>query len=254
MRPSRDIDVLVHKQDMVRTVAALGRLGYRLDEDLPPRVMMASYETYGQAILLANGRTTVEPHWAFVPRALAVDLDINGLWSRAGTLSVAGRVVRSLSPEDALLTACLHGSKEKWWRLLWVADIAALIHRHPALDWTTLMERARTSGARRMLLPGLALAQDLFSSLLPLAVSSAIEQDPACLWLVRRSKRHLFGPAGAVGSVHHVSRYHLQSRERIGDRVRYVWRTLTTPQVRPLSDDRAPGFASLRLRGGQARP
>jgi hypothetical protein len=159
-----------------------------------------------------------------------VDIDMNGIWSRARPIGIAGRVVCSLSLEDMLFTACLHGSKEKWWRLLWVADVAAFIHRHPALDWTAVMERADASGARRMLLLGLALAQDLFSSALPLTVARAIEQDPTCLRLVQQSKCHLFMPDAAVGSVHRVSRYHLQARERFGDRARYVWRTVTTPE------------------------
>jgi len=229
IRPSRDIDVLVQKRDMDRAVAALGRLGYRLGESFSPRVMAACYESYGQDILFAPGRTPVEPQLAFFPSGLAVDLDMNGLWGRASPLDLAGRVVLSLSPEDTLLAACLHGSKEKWWRLLWVADIAAFIHRQTALDWTALMERAEASGIRRMFLLGLALAKDLFSSSLPLALSAAIEQDQMCMHLVQQSKRHLFTPGVDLGSVRQVSRYHLQSRERIGDRVRYVWRTVTTP-------------------------
>jgi hypothetical protein len=230
IRPSRDIDILVRKSDMDRTVTALGRLGYRLGESLSPRIMAACYESYGQDILFATGRTAVEPHWAFVPSALAVDVDMNDIWSRASPLGIAGRVVHSLSLEDMLLMACLHGSKEKWWRLLWVADVAALIRRHPALDWNALMERAERAGIGRMLLLGLALAEDLFSSALPAAVSSAIRRDPTCLRLVQQSKQHLFAPGAPEGSFQHVSRYHLRARERIGDRVRYVWRTITTPR------------------------
>jgi Uncharacterised nucleotidyltransferase len=231
LRPSRDIDVLVHKQDMDRTVAALHQLQYRLGEIFTPRIMAACFETYGQDILFAEGRLPLEPHWSFSPKALAVDLDIDGLWDRASPSDLAGRVTLTLSPEDTLLVACLHGSKEKWWRLLWVADIAAFIHRHPTLDWDVTIKRAEASGIRRMLLLGLALARELFSSPLPPNLSSAIEQDPMCNRLVEESKRYLFTPGAAVGSVHNVSKYHLQLRERVGDRVRYAWRTVTTPQV-----------------------
>lgn len=231
IRPSLDLDVLIPRQDMDRGVAALGRLGYRHGENLSPRMLANYYDNNGQIILFAEGRTPVEPHCAFAPRALSVHLDMNGLWDRARPLDVAGRAVLSLSPEDTLLIACLHGCKDKWWRLLWVADVAALIHRHPALDWTTLMDRAETAGVRRMVLLGLALAEDLFSSVLPVAVSSAIEHDRTYVGLVRQSEYHLFGPVTELGSVNHVSRYHLRSRERIGDRVRYVWRTVTTPRA-----------------------
>jgi hypothetical protein len=82
-----------------------------------------------------------------------------------------------------------------------------------------------------MLLLGLGLARDLFSSTLPVAVSSAIEHDRTCLRLLEQSKVHLFGPAADLSSVNLVSLYHLGSRERVGDRVRYIWRTVTTPRV-----------------------
>jgi hypothetical protein len=231
IRPSWDIDVLVHRPDMDRALAALRRLGYRLGESLSPRVLAAHYDDNGEVVLFAEGRTPVEPHCAFSPKAMDMNLDMDGLWSRASPLELAGRVVLTLSPEDTLLITCLHGCKGKWCRLLWVADVAAFVQRHPALDWTALMERAEEAGVRRMLLLGLALAQDLFASSLPAGVSSAIARDRMCRWLVQQSKFLLFGPLADPGSVTRVSRYHLRSRERIGDRVRYLWRSVTTPRV-----------------------
>ncbi len=231
IRPSRDLDVLVPRPCMDHAVRALGALGYRLGKAMPRRVADACYDNSGQVILFAPDRMPVEPHCALSPRALDINLDMAGLWNRATPVVVGGRAVSTFSPEDTLLTACLHGCKDKWWRLLWVADIAALIHRHPELDWFAMLDRAEAAGVRRMFLLGLALARDLFSSSLPPSVSTAIERDPTCLWLVQRSKEHLFGPVVDVGTQNHVSRYHLNSRERIGDRVRYVWRTVTTPRV-----------------------
>ena len=230
IRPSRDIDILIHKQDLDRTVVALGGLGYRIGENLSARIMAACFETYGQDVLFAEERVPVEPHWEFSPRALRVDLEMKGLWDRVSPIEIDGRLTLTLSPEDTLLVACLHGGKEKWWRLLWVVDIAAFIDRNPALDWLVTMARAEASGMRRMLLLGLALARDLFSSPLPLAISNAIEQDPVCLRLVEQSKRYMFTLGADVGSIHHVSKYHLRLRERVGDRLRYAWRTVMTPQ------------------------
>jgi hypothetical protein len=202
-----------------------------MDEELSPRMLAAYYDYNGQVILFAEGRTPVEPHWEFSHRALDEKLDLQGLWDRAGTLELAGRTVHTFAPEDTLLVTCLHGCKGKWSRLLWVADVAAFVHRHPTLDWAALMERAEEAGVRRILLLGVALAQDLFCISLPAAVSSAIERDHTCRWLVQQSRIHLFGPATDPGSVNRVSRYHLRSRERLGDRIGYVWRTVTTPRL-----------------------
>lgn len=252
IRPARDLDLLVRRRDMTRCVAALAHLGYALGETLPPAVMELYFDTYGQAILHAAGRTPVEPHFSFAPRALAVDLDMEALWQRAGTVPLAGRDVPTLSVADTMLAACLHGSKEKWWRLLWVADIAALVRRQPDLDWEALMREARGAGVLRMVLLGLALAQDIFATPLPAEVAGAIARDAACARLAQQSREHLFGSSRTVGSVNRLSRYHFRARERASDRARYVLRMLTTPGVdhyrmvtlpRPL----AGGYVAIRL-------
>jgi hypothetical protein len=252
VRESRDIDVLVHRGDMSAAVASLRRLGYRPDETFPSRITDACYESYGQDILFADGRLPVEPHCAFAPRALCARIDMDGVWRRARPFDLEGRQVCALSLEDTLLLACLHGSKEKWWRLLWVADVAALIHRHRDIDWEALLARASTAGIRRMVLLGVALARELFESSLPPGIASMIDEDRVCGALVAASVHHLFAADAAVGSVHRVSSYHLRARERIADRVRYVWRTTTTPQfahyrMLRLPDALTPAYVPLKI-------
>ncbi|HTQ00444.1 MAG TPA: nucleotidyltransferase family protein [Casimicrobiaceae bacterium] len=231
LRESRDLDVLVRRQDMAAAVASLRRLGYRPEEEFNRRITEACYDSYGQEILFAPGRLPVEPHWTFTPRGLAAEIDMEGIWSRACPIELAGRQVRSLSREDTLFVACLHGSKEKWWRLLWVADVAAFLCRHPAIDWTTVASRAESHGLRRMWLLGLALARELFGAEIPPSLTSSIDRDAACGDLLRASLHNLFAASVDVGSVHWISRYHLRARERYSDRVRYVLRSLATPQA-----------------------
>lgn len=230
MRESRDIDVLVPAEAMAGAVRALAQLGYAPTEVFPPRIMQACYRSYGQDILFANGRVPVEPHGAFGPHALAADIDVEGMRRRAIAFELGGERATVLSAEDMLLVACFHGSKEKWSRLLWVADIAAFVHRHPHLDWQALLDRASAYGTRRMVVLGLALAREVFVTPLPAMIVAAIDGDDAIRRLVDASSAHLFAGNAGVGSVHHVSRYHLRARERYADRVRYVFRTVTTPQ------------------------
>ena len=231
IRPSRDIDVLVHKRDMDRTIAALGHLGYRLGVNLPPKAMTASHECYGQDIVFADGRTPVEPHCAFTPSTLAVDLDLEGIWRRATPLILDGRTVPTLSLEDTVLVACVHGSKEQWWRLLWVADVAALIHRHPGLDWAALLQRAREAGAYRMLLLGVALARELLSCALPDHVATAIDGDDALSrWVKQIAHKVCASQTAGAQRLDRVSLYYWRLRERPRDRLRCVWRTLITPR------------------------
>ena len=268
VRPSNDIDVLVQREHMARAVACLGALGYREGETFSARIMTACYATYGQEILFADGRLPVEPHWTFAPSPFAVELDLEGMWRRAIAIDLAGRRTRTLSVEDTLLVACLHGAKEKWWRLLWVADIAALVHRHPTLDWAAVTQRASQAGMVRILRLGLGLAIALFSTRLPGDLTRAIERDSATQRLVEASKRRLASDANGPEAIFRVSRYHWDARERIRDRVRYVWRTITTPhcthyRLVTLPDALAFGYVPIKIvhdylllplwRGGKGR-
>ena len=252
IRPSRDIDVLVHPRDMDGAIAALGRLGYRLSESLPPKAMAACYESYGQDIVFSEGRAPVEPHCAFTPSTLAVDLDLDGIWRRASQVALDGRTVATLSLEDTLLVACLHGSKERWWRLLWVADVAALLHRHPALDWAAIVDRARAAGAQRMLLLGIGLARELFASALPERVAAAIDGDATLSRLVKEIAHDVSAPRLPSGPPDRLSLYYWRLRERSGDRLRYIWRTLTTPRFQHYGMIRLPdalfgGYVVVKL-------
>lgn len=252
IRPSRDIDVLVHPRDMDGAIAALGRLGYRLSESLPPKAMAACYESYGQDIVFAEGRAPVEPHCAFTPSALAVSLDLEGIWRRASQVALGRCSVPTLSLEDTLFVACLHGSKERWWRLLWIADVAALIHRHSTIDWPVLMERARAAGAQRMLLLGVGLARELFASGLPERVAATIDGDAALSRLVQEIAHDVSAPRPPSGPPERLSLYYWRLRERPGDRLRYVWRTLTTPRFQHYGMIRLPdalfgGYVVVKL-------
>jgi len=252
IRPSRDLDILVSRAHMEPATAALARLGYRPETaDLLPRLTAAYYDYNGQTSLFAEGRTSVDAHWAFIQHFAAVDLDMGAIWRRACPVDVDGHAVPSPGLEDTLLTVCLHGWKGKWCQLLWVADVAALLHRHPGLDLAGALADADAAGARRILLLGLALARDLFGTPLPHHAAAAIANDRACRRLLELSKGYLLGALDA-GTPHHLSRYHLEGRERYLDRLRYVWRTVTTPRLMhyrmlALPDALFPAYVGVKL-------
>jgi hypothetical protein len=251
IRPSRDLDVLVRTEDMQRAIDALGRLGYRPSDVLSAKATAACFVSYGQDIVFAEGRAPVEPHCAFVPSTLAVDLDMRGIWQRARPVRVGDGVAQTLSLEDTLLAACLHGGKERWWRLLWIADIAALIHRHRDLDWTAVDERARAAGVRRMLLLGLGLARDVFDSAVPTTLANSIDGNRVVQRLLGEVMRDL-SQAQALGPPERLSMYSIRLRERPLDRLRHVVRALTTPRVHHYTMLRLPdalfgGYVAVKV-------
>jgi predicted O-linked N-acetylglucosamine transferase (SPINDLY family) len=232
MREYHDLDLLVRREHMSGTLATLRDLGYRSESIIGLRARrIADYYRYnGHDILFAREGLPLEPHWALSPRTFA-ELDTGPIFDRAVVIeTVQGRRFRCFSPEDTLLVAAVHGGKEQWSRLVWVADIAALLHAHPAIDWTTVLARAKQAGCLRMALLAAELASQLLDARLPDHVRAAIARDPAVARLLERVRARLFTDT-ETPSVFTLTRFRWNARERLGDRLRYASRTLLTARV-----------------------
>jgi hypothetical protein len=70
---------------------------------------------------------------------------------RQRRVALDGRDVPVLSLEDEFVLISIHGAAYFWERLMWLADIAAIISRHPELDWEIAKRYAAEVGALRML-------------------------------------------------------------------------------------------------------
>ncbi|MCP5368894.1 MAG: nucleotidyltransferase family protein [Hyphomicrobiales bacterium] len=236
LRRFRDLDILMHPGDALAAEAVLADIGFTqllVGRDAPMTpVQAAAYRRYsGQDLMFRQAdRVALEPHWAFAPRTLALDLDYAGLWSRAGTVDLAGRAVPSLGPEDMVTLLCLHGGKEKWTRLQWVADLARAVAAHPDLDWDALLGRARDQGVARLVRLGLALVARMAGTGLPPAVAAAVAADGAALALAAQVEADLDGGSRPETSVYELNAFHWRARERWRDRLAYVGRTLATPR------------------------
>jgi len=101
----------------------------------------------------------------------------------------------ALSVEDELVLICIHGAKHFWERLMWIADVAALVSRQTGIDWQRVADSAQAVGAERMLHTGLRLASDLLQARLPDKVQATVEADAGAAWLAEQSGKWLPPPA-----------------------------------------------------------
>lgn len=231
LRGCRDLDVLIHEHDIATTMTALRRLGYcSLQTGLSPRRMREFYAYNGQDALVADGRTAVEPHWRLNPRTMHADIDTLSLLHRAGSVTMNGRALPCPSREDTLLICGMHGCKEEWARLIWIADVAELL-RGAVVDWPSVLDRADQEGIRRMLLIGIALAESMLGAVVPASAARALSADPMARRLAMQAAARLFARGGNTPSVYHLSGFRLRMRERMTDRIRYVAATLFTARA-----------------------
>jgi Uncharacterised nucleotidyltransferase len=203
LREFEDLDIVLRQTDMPHANEIVTSLGYRPKF---PWILSA-----GRASALVPGeynyrdesrRTLLELHTERTLRHFPVPPDLDELARRLVPVSLSGHEIRTFAPEDALVMLCIHGSKDFWGRISWVADIAELIRARPDLDWDAVSHRADSWNARRILDLGLVLASNMLDAQLPDEVDARVREDQVAAALASevvtrllRRDRRAFGSA-----------------------------------------------------------
>src|SRR6185437_15254052 len=171
LREAGDLDLLVKHQDIVRAADLLASLGHQpifptstsreaaflqsLSGDRRARYLRRHCEHH---LVSQPSQINIDLHWAIALREFSLEIDMDGLWWRARTITFQGSPTLAMSPEDELLVLCINGAKDCWSRLDRVCDLAVLLTNTPSLDWELIDGCAAQARTRRIVLLGLALA------------------------------------------------------------------------------------------------
>ncbi len=240
LRQFSDLDILVRPQDIEKAKALFLSEGYRMkierievtQEQEAAFVRSQSIHQFvreaAYPFIHHEKGVTAELHWGIMPQYFCFPID-SLAWEQSEFVSIAGNKVPNLSPEITLLMLVGHGTKDCWTQLARICDIAELIRSHPQLNWTKLIEQARIKGGQRMLFLGLMLARNLLGASLPEEVWQKIQAEKEVELLARQVSERLFSPSNASFQDGSVTRFHLGTRERLMDKVRYFIKVLITP-------------------------
>jgi hypothetical protein len=239
LRTFHDLDFLICKKDIQPCMDKLRKLGYTHERDLTPRQWHEFIYYTCEEILFGPG-LPLEPHWAFSPGTLAQQVDYEGIWARAEDRIFNQQSVLGLSPEDELLVLCIHGCKEEWTKLKWVVDVAEFIRSHPTLAWEALIDRATKQGLARIVRIGLLISQRLVQVKIPEKVNVWMESDRRASELVMRLTDDIFSINKKDLDIWKPGFFHWFMRERLGDRLRYFFRTISQPRVQHFADIAIP--------------
>lgn len=247
LRQFSDLDILVHKRDVLKAGDLLISQGYKIQLTSAQQVEFLQ-EWYHFHFVRDGSPVHVEIHWAFTPRYWSFPFDFERLWERLEHVNLAGTTVLNLLPEDLLLILCVHGFKHHWEGLKWICDIAELIRVYQGVDWRQVMEQARTLGSERVLFLGLFLASNLLGAALPEEVLQRVQADTVVKSLTANIRERFFSEANdpLQGVNPHV--FFFRMRERLRDRVRYLLyylRTAMTPNEKDWAFLPLPAFLSF---------
>ena len=229
LREFSDLDILVCPADVLRAKAALKSLGYAPNVQLSEaeeRACLASGYEYtfdGPA-----GKNLLEIQWGIVPRFYAVDFDCGAFFERSQTASIGGRRVRTISPEDLLVTLCVHAAKHAWIRLCWLRDLAGVLASQ-AFNWDIVEQRARDLGIQRILGVSLLLAHRLLAAAVPDSLRESWQGSREIDSLCKEIAQHMPGAEQYSTESIEYFRLMLRLRERLSDKVRFAFRLTFTP-------------------------
>jgi hypothetical protein len=229
LRQSGDIDLFVRRSDVTRIKKAVCPLGYTTRVPVPEEAEEDYFESgYECAFDSPAGKNLLELQWALQPRFYAVDYDMEGLFERAVTVTVAGRPVKTPSPEDLLLVLSVHAAKHVWGRLIWLCDVAQIVKRDK-LNWVWVLSRAQELGIERILHITLLLMNRLLAAPIPAAIEIAVLGDRAAHDFAAEIAPNVSN--GVPYGEQQISYFRLMMRlrERRLDRMRFLARLTFTP-------------------------
>jgi len=180
LREFLDLDILVAKGQAWDVIELLSEKGFEPQFVLTGRQFDRFQRASSQIGLYHPAKNVlVEVHWALLSSGYSFSPAAQVAWESVQSVSMAGRSIKTFSPEKQLLFSCLHQAKHNWSRLGWLMDLAALIQQSPAMGWQQIQNRAGSFGTARMIRVSLRLVQLLFQVTLPARITDWVTDD-AC--------------------------------------------------------------------------
>ena len=195
LREYEDLDLIICQRDLGKAHEVMLGLGFR---PRFPWIHSSGYSGATASVIPGEynyvddtRRIIVELHTELTLRHFPLAPDLEELSQRLVPVSLSGHPMNTFSPEDNLSALCIHGAKDMWERISWVADISELIQADNGLDWDSVWKRAEQSQAGRMVSLGLALAAALLAAPLPEEVRLRVKRDEIATCLAQELKMNL---------------------------------------------------------------
>ena len=192
----RDIDLLVLPEDVERAASLLEGAGYEMIVPEGPsgrKQLQLWHRHWKESVWLKRaGDVHVELHTALSdnPRLLKPI----GLGSARVEVEVGNGVsLPTLARDELFAYLCVHGASSAWFRLKWIADVAALLGEAPPEEVERLYRRSQELGAGRAAAQALLLRERLFETPLSPGLAAELRADRVNRWLLKIALRKLAG-------------------------------------------------------------
>lgn len=190
-----DLDILIGRDRLPDAVKVLAEHGYSGPAGDSAALGAEIFQDREEEFHNRNDFTSIDLHWQLTPGYFQF-LDHDALFARSIRVNLSSGSVATLAPADMMIYLCVHGSLHGWRSLRMICDAAAMAQTLTAAELAAVVVEAERTGTRRMVLLGLALANQLLGLDLSEAIASSINDSPAIGRLVAEVRRVLFTRIG----------------------------------------------------------
>ena len=239
LRQAGDIDLLINRRDFAEARLLLESLGYEMTPRLTPAQLASHLNNHCEIQFMRDEwLTVVDLHWDLAPRSFVFGVKADEVMSRLQSVSLAGTTVETFGAEDLLLYQAMHGAKHLWRRLEWISCLAESVRATPVINWNTLIDRAATAHATRILALGLRLVEQFSDVTIPAHVLTAVDPNKSMQRMAAQIRSQLFTTFGAADSTE-TNLYNLRIMDRKRDALVSALRSIFVPTL--------PDWQSLAL-------
>lgn len=238
LREFTDLDLVLSERDLPRAWEWLESEGYKAEE--APARAGGSNGTPGQyAFVSPADDSLIELHTELTLRHFPRPLDPSRLSRSLVPAEVNGKPIPTFPPEETLVFLSVHGAKDFWARLLWIADVAELVQIPPGFDWKSALAAANELGCDRLVRLAILLANGVLDAPIPPGILDYANGDRGAKTLTRMVSEWLF--ASEPSGVGVRAFYRARMVEGLWPGARYAWRLATAPTMEDRRAVRLPG-------------
>ena len=231
LRQAGDIDLLISRRHFEQARTLLESLGYEMHPKLSASQLASHLNSHCELQFMRDDWfTVVDLHWDLAPRSFVFKVKAEEVLSRLQTVSVGGTTVETFSDEDLVLYQSMHGAKHLWRRLEWISALAESLRAMPAINWDTVVNRAASARATRILALGLRLVQQFSDVKVPAHVLATVDSEGAMQRMALQVRAQLFSTLGAADSTE-TNLYNLRVMDRKRDALISALRAIFVPTL-----------------------
>jgi hypothetical protein len=190
LKMSSDIDILIDLDDLEDAATVLREIGYIQMVPSRSNSLLAWHGRRKESVWRSDATNTfVELHTRLSDnRALIPEI---GMQSPRQDVPITSAIcLPTLNLNDLLAYLCVHGASSAWFRLKWIIDLAALLHRSET-DISTFYASAMARGAGRATAQALLLAEEFQRLQIPESIRGEILADRSNRLLARVASSQL---------------------------------------------------------------